>query len=212
MEGKNLKDISNDKKLIYMTDNILSRKWKQRYAKLSKEKQVKLDILSEESSENYQLKVIKRKRPTMKIGDIFIVNPKENLYFYGVILCADVMNMMGSGMISIVIFKNSTKTINTEDFKMDFGNLLVAPTIVDRGYWTKGYFYNLGTSVELPGDLDYGFWRMDYINGNNKIFDEFGNVRSTDIPKIMGVFALKTFSGIAYTINQELIIDETLLL
>lgn len=69
-----------------LNNNILSNRWKERYDKLSDEIKEKLNELDNSNISDYQLQVIKRKRLYPEIGDIFKVNPRDDIYFYGVVL------------------------------------------------------------------------------------------------------------------------------
>lgn len=55
----------------HMNDNVLSRKWKERYSKQPLEIQKRLDELKEKDPNEYQLKVIRRKRIVPQTGDVF---------------------------------------------------------------------------------------------------------------------------------------------
>jgi hypothetical protein len=63
-----------------------------------------------------------------------------------------------------------------------------------------GYFYNVG-HVEVKEDR-YGFYSIC----DCKFFDEFGNDIYEE-PYLLGTYSVATISGIAYGINQEMIID-----
>ncbi|MBM6752171.1 DUF4261 domain-containing protein [Mediterraneibacter glycyrrhizinilyticus] len=64
-----------------LSDNIISRRWKERCANLPDDKRKKLETFEHS---DYQLQVIKRKRIYPQPGDIFQINPREDIYFYGI--------------------------------------------------------------------------------------------------------------------------------
>jgi hypothetical protein len=72
--------------LSYLTDNIMSAKWKKKYEQCSQEVKDKLDKLDEMLIKEYQLQVIKRKRAYPEIGDVFQIRPRENIEYYGIFL------------------------------------------------------------------------------------------------------------------------------
>ena len=75
------------KKLHNMNDNILSRKFKERYNASSEEVRRKIDMIDNSAdASQYQLKVIKRKRIYPEINDVFIINPCDDIYLVGAVL------------------------------------------------------------------------------------------------------------------------------
>jgi len=192
----NLKDINN---------NPLSRRWKKRYNEQPSDIKKMLDELSNQEFVQYQLNVIKRKRVIPRKGDIFLVNPKESLYFFGVVINDNVSNINGEGLYVVMIFRNKAESLIDTNFVVDYENLLIDPSIVGKEYWSKGYFYNIGLTVESFQDIDYGFYGV----GKGKYFDEYGKELFQE-PYLLGTFGVTTISGIAYEINKELIIDNSL--
>ena len=207
-----------------MCDNLLVRRMEERYKTLSEEKLEKLRILSDNfdngNVEAYQLKTIKRKRKIYpQKGDIFILNPKENLYFYGVVVNSEVkMRGFGENLYVVMIFRKPTKiwleeNSNIEKNKkifekflyVDFDNLLITPQIISRAYWTLGYFYNIGISIDIPIDLDYGFYSVSKYKFLNEYEEEMEHE-----PKLLGTFGCGTTIGVGHKIAKELIIDDSL--
>lgn len=62
------------------TDNPIARAWKKRYQNFSPDIQYKLDALYNASSKEYQFNVIKKSRKHPSKGDVFIINPTEDLF------------------------------------------------------------------------------------------------------------------------------------
>ena len=161
----NLKDINN---------NPLSRRWKKRYNEQPSDIKKMLDELSNQEFVQYQLNVIKRKRVIPRKGDIFLVNPKESLYFFGVVINDNVSNINGEGLYVVMIFRNKAESLIDTNFVVDYENLLIDPSIVGKEYWSKGYFYNIGLTVESFQDIDYaciiiGILQPARYKGKNKI-------------------------------------------
>lgn len=191
--------------LTHMYDNVLSRKWEERYSKQPLDIQKKLDELSEEDSRKYQLKVIKRKRIIPQTGDVFLVNPIQDIYFYGIVLNDNINNINGNGLSVIMIFKSKTREQTIDNFTLDFDNILIGPCTVGKEYWSRGYFYNIARLDSIM-KIDYGFY--DVIDG--KYYDEY-EVELKHNPKYLGLFGVSTITGIAYHIKRELIMDNSLL-
>lgn len=188
------------------SDNPLSRRWKTRYENQPDSIKQRLDILRNQNVKDYQLKVIKRKRGYPEKGDVFLINPKDSLYFFGVVVNNNVSNINGNNLLVIMIFRDKAKSLEDNVFRADYTNLLIEPCIVGKEYWVKGLFYNVG-NIELNEKIDYGFYSV----GKGKYFDEYGKEMLHE-PRLLGTYGVSTISGIAYKVNKELIIDENLLL
>ncbi|MCL1799241.1 MAG: hypothetical protein FWG23_05860, partial [Eggerthellaceae bacterium] len=71
-------------------ENILLEAWKRRVAALPEDTQRQLEEYRKADSFTDELVPIKRKRPKLEAGDVFVVQPIEGLYFYGRVLKANV--------------------------------------------------------------------------------------------------------------------------
>ena len=80
------------------TDNPIARAWKKRYQNFSLDIQYKLDALYNASSKEYQFNVIKKSRKHPSKGDVFIINPTEDLFLYGVVLNSNINNICGNDL------------------------------------------------------------------------------------------------------------------
>ena len=184
-----------------MNNNIIANRWKQKYAEQPIDIKEKLDKLDDARVEEYQLQVIKRKRIYPQVGDIFEVNPKNDIILHGVVINNHINNINGEDLLLIQIFreKEDIKKIICNGVKNE--HLLIPPQIVGKEYWTRGYFYNVDY-IENINKLDnYGF----YIIGEGKFCDEYGYELIYE-PQLLGIYGVATISGIARKINQELII------
>ena len=188
-----------------INDNPLSREWEERYAKQPPDVQKKLDELKEAPSMN-QLEVIKRKRVVPQTGDVFLASPVKGIYFYGIVLNDHPNDIFGGDLFVIILFKTKTKEQTMNNFKLDFDNILTAPRIVGKEYWTRGYFYNIGKTDLNVDNIDYGFY--DVID--RRYYDEYEE-ELDHIPRYLGIFGAATIIGVAYDIWVELIIDSSLL-
>ncbi|HPT61121.1 MAG TPA: immunity 26/phosphotriesterase HocA family protein [Bacillota bacterium] len=195
----------------FSDDPILQRQ-KKRFAGLPPEVRDKINALDNMHPRDYQLKVIKRKRTKPQEGDIFVVCPREGLYFYGRVLKADIKHIRQSetfeGKHVIVVFKTKTRNLDLSDYSPDYEDLLIEPSIVDGGYWRCGWFYTIA-NVSLDDyekALDYGFY--DVIHG--KFCTAEGNELDHE-PKHFTDYMLSSFSMVARYIEREAIINPDLL-
>lgn len=191
--------------LDYLVNNILSRRWKKRYEIQPDNVKKQIDELSFRDLKEFQLRVIKRKRKYPEKGDIFIVNPRENLYFKGLVVNNHVCNKNGDEQILIMISNVEYNSMDEDitNFVFDIRNLLIAPALVTTLYWTRGFFYTIGNVGNISIKETYGFYSLTDIG----FCDEYGN-KVKQRPDIVGGFGITTDSGIAYEINRELIIKE----
>lgn len=179
--------------------NPLAQREEARYNSLSSVIKEKLRVFEEQDPEEYQLKVIKRKRIKPQKGNIFLVSPKENMYFLGVVINAGFNIPEGDDMSVVFILKDMVKSPDDIYIPEDITNLLIEPCIVGRWYWNKGFFYNVGMDIDIPENIDYGFYSI----GEGYV-DEYDNPLEKE-PELVGISGVCTWMGIAYHINYELI-------
>lgn len=185
-----------------INDNIITNRWKQRYAEQSEEIREKLDKLNNARVEEYQLQVIKRKRIYPEIGDVFQINPKNDIMLQGIVVNNHINNINGDDLILILVFKPNISVSEVIGKGVIDDDLLISPIMVGKEYWTRGYFYTIASNEAVATIKDYGFYSI----GKRKFFDEYGNEVSGE-PKLLGTYGVATISGIAREINQELIIS-----
>lgn len=195
-----------------INDNPISNAWKNRYAAQSDETKRKLDELKKADPKQYQLKVIKRTRNEPSEGDIFVLSPRENIYFYGRVLKSNINHIWKDTFVHgknvIVVFKAKNTEISMDRYSPDYDNLLIKPAIVDKSYWSKGFFFTIGNNpVEsLERNLDIGFYSI-----HKKEFLKETGVTINHLPSIFGTYGITTIIGIAYEIEKELIINPSIL-
>ena len=185
--------------LSYLKDNIMSRRWKTKYEQCSQEVKDKLDKLDDMYIGEYQLQVIKRKRIYPEIGDIFKICPYANMEYFGIVVNNHVNNKNDDDLIVVFIFKSGIDIKQTIKNGIKKEDLLINPEIVGKEYWARGYFFNVD-HIEIQVN-NYGFYSI----GKCKLVDEYGN-EILEEPYLLGTYGVATISGIAYGINQELII------
>lgn len=184
-----------------INDNIISRKWQARCSKLPADVREKLGRLENSPPSEYQLQVIKRSRTYPEIGDIFKINPIENLDLFGIVLNNHISNINGDDLLLVLIFKQNIDISKSLADEVSEDDLLIPPQIVGQEYRSRGYFYNVG-KYDKPLDIaDCGFYSV----GKGRFFDEFGNELAKQ-PRLLGTFGVATITGVAKKIRRELII------
>lgn len=187
--------------LKYLKDNILSNRWKQRYEKLPKEVKNKLDTLNNSKVEEYQLQVLQRKRTYPNVGDIFQLSPREDFFLKGIVVNNHISNINGEDLVLVFIFKPDSNVDEVLKNGVEKDDLLIAPAIVGKEYWTRGYFNNISNNMDVKKIREYGFYSI----GKGKFFDEYG-AEILKEPTLLGTYGVATITGIAKEVNQELII------
>ena len=138
--------------------NILSKRWEERYKSLSVEVKRRLKWLDAQKLKDIQLRVIKRKRDYPEIGSIFKLNPKEELYLYGIVINNHINNNNGDDLLAVVIFKEGVNIKESLNRGVEKEDLLLRPTVVGKEYWTRGYFYNIDKAETNSLVGRYGFF------------------------------------------------------
>ena len=183
-----------------INDNIITNRWEAWYEKLSDDKKKKIDDLYNAEVAEYQLQVIKRKRTYPEIGDMFKINPKNEIFLYGVVINNHINNINGDDLILILIFKQGVNVERCIEEGIKGDDLLLYPEIVGKEYWARGYFYNYSHYDQHINIDNYGFYSI----GRGTFVNEYGE--EIDEPQILGRYSVVTDTGIARMINRELII------
>lgn len=167
------------------------------------------DKMSEQFTE---LLLQKKSRRKPKIGDIFALRVKEDLYFYGKVLKTEINNphplFQGWNLICVYDF-SSQDIINTDLSKLSEHDLLLPPLVTNHKGWYDGYFLTIGNEniTEDEMQIDYGFWddlRKIYRNEEGTILDKK--------PNLVSRYALVSYGGIGRAIHRVLNKEEHLLL
>ena len=197
------KRVFGDKGIVHMENfqnNILTRRWEERYNKLPKDIQKKLDEFQNMDIAEHQLQIIKRQRIYPEIGDIFEIRPNEIITLHGIVVNNHINNINGDDLLLIVIFKNGVDVRRSTDRGIHRDDLLIPPQIVGKEYWSRGYFYNVSKYSEKITVDNYGFYHV----GSWKFTDEYGNEIKNE-PSLIGTGGVCTIWGIGYKIKEELI-------
>lgn len=186
-------------------DNPIARAWEKRYQSFSSDIQYKLDELYNASSKEYQFNVVKKSRKHSTRGDVFVINPINDLFLYGVVLNSNINNICGDDLYVIIILKERAEINKKKEIRLITDNILVGPCIVGKEYWTKGFFGRTDINIQDIPQFSYGF----YYIGKSKYVNEFGN-EIFEKPDMIESFGVATITGIAYKVRKELIIQPDL--
>ncbi len=104
---------------------------------------------------------MKKSRKAPREGDIFVVQPITDIFYYGKVIQTNISSKDScvNGMFLIYIYDklSTSKSIPTD---LDCSNLLIAPTIVNRLGWSRGYFETICNFpvTEKERNVSFGFW------------------------------------------------------
>ena len=116
-----------------------------------------------------------RKKPC--VGDVFVLQPFSGVFYFGKVIQSDLQSNDSfiRGMFLIYVYDcSSTKKEIVTDF--EDSNFLIAPMIVNKQPWLKGYFETIGNVPVTAQEqaADYGFWdvmKKYYVDIKGEILD-----------------------------------------
>lgn len=187
-------------------EGIIEAREKKRYQSQSPEIREQIDELWIGSFKKYKPQIMETNKIESRKGDIFLVQPKKDLYFIGVVVNTEIANVYGEDLKVIFILKNKLKTIHDSIPELELRDLLISPKIVDDKGWTEGYFYNLGKRIVIPESLSYGFFNVEKREFEN----EYGECMPKE-PEIISDMGMSDMKDVFCHINYELILDKSLM-
>ncbi|KNF08186.1 hypothetical protein CLPU_9c00820 [Gottschalkia purinilytica] len=142
-----------------------------------------------------------RKKP--KKGDVFVIQPVKDIYFFGVVIKTNIVNPEDgfiNGWNLIFIYNCPSKSIEIPNDLMK-NELLNPPDIVNNQGWLKGYFKTIGNISINEDDIikDYGFQFLE----KELYFTEEGK-RLKRRPKICGSYGLGSYGSVSTETKKAL--------
>ena len=141
-----------------------------------------------------------RKYP--KEGDIFLVQPLHNVYYYGKVIQTQIRsrNSCVNGMNLIFIYDESSDTKDIPD-DLSHCNFLISPVIINKLPWSRGYFETIGNIcvTEYERKIPFGFW-----NFQSKTFVNAEGVPLTYKPKYWSDYGLASYAVVGEKIQDAL--------
>lgn len=195
------------------SENPISLKYKKRYDEQPQSIKDKLDSFR---NFDYQLRVIQKTTSKINIGDVFLLSPRENIYFYGKVLKTNIKTINNDtfveGKQTVFIHRCRTSQISLDNFKSNYNDLLISPSIVDISYWRKGFFYTIGNLplTDVEKNLDYGFYKFGIQGIRDGFFCTEEGEKLNHQPRINGIYGIATITGIAAEIEKEIIMEPSL--
>src|SRR5690606_22860027 len=108
-----------------------------------------------------ELIAMKKSRKPPVEGDVFVIQPKENNFYFGKVIKTKIesTNQAFTGMNLIYLY-NCLSHAKEIPANLDEHELLFAPTVVNFQGWLKGYFETVGNQpvTDKESCVDYGFF------------------------------------------------------
>lgn len=133
------------------------------------------------------LRVLKPSRKKPQPGDIFAMQPADELFLFGQVVLADFYGPMPSSYLIYVYDKRST-TRDPDLRELTPDGLLIPPIFINKMPWTKGYFETVAHRDLATQVLQQHRFR----DWNGKVVDENG-VTCTDTTDLVGQYALSSY-------------------
>jgi hypothetical protein len=150
-----------------------------------------------------ELIVMKASRKKPKVGDIFVVQPLHEIYYYGHVVDTNIQNptnLFINGMCLIFMYKyKSNEPILPSAMDLEGSGLLFAPTVINYKGWTKGYYLTVGNIPieQMERKYDYGFWSSTA----RKYYSTTGE-ELTHKPEYRDIYGLSSYGYIGRTIHR----------
>lgn len=151
-----------------------------------------------------ELSVLKKSKTIPKVGDIFVIEPKKNQYYYGKVIKTNLISKDSfiNGMNLIYIYnKYSNEIVLPEHKALHLNELLIPPMIVNFQPWIKGYFMTIGNEeVQYEEEIiDYGF--LDITK--NRFLDISGELMLKE-PKYWTYYGLGSYGLVGKEIQKAI--------
>ena len=118
---------------------------------------------------------MKKSRKTPQKGDVFVVQPFQSVFYYGKVVKTNIHSPDScvNGMFLIFIY-DKMSAVPQIPCDLDNSSLLIAPTIVNRLGWSRGYFETICNLplTEREENMPYGFWHFQkkcFVNAEGTV-------------------------------------------
>lgn len=136
------------------------------------------------------------------MGDIFVLQPILGTFYYGKVIKTDLQSydsfIRSMFLVFIYDYYSSKKEIV---YDLETNNLLIAPQIINKQPWLKGYFETIGNVgvTTWENNIDMGFWdilRERYVDINGTPLDV--------PPKVSSIYGLGSYGIVSKEVYKAL--------
>lgn len=153
------------------------------------------------------LEMLTPSRKRLNVGDVFALKPKGHPYYFGRVIRLDAIGLAG-GAILIYIY-NAKSDDKGSIPVLDKRHLLIAPTMINRLPWSRGYFETVANLPLSDEDILHPHcfeddWRHVLFPGSPIIYrDEYGN-RLPGRTEPCGIYGLGSFRTVDDDVSEAL--------
>lgn len=121
-----------------------------------------------------QLIAMKKTRKAPTEGDIFVLQPLSNIFYFGKVIQTNLVSKDSfiNGMTLIYIYDNCSQNKEIPE-NLENSIFLVPPIIVNNQPWQRGYFETICNTAVLEKEkkINYGFWdvlKKEFVDVSGK--------------------------------------------
>lgn len=171
-----------------------------------------MEQLLKQDNDNFILNKIKTKRNMqLQVGDVFVLEPIKGKYLFGRIVevgSSDYRIARAQDTAVVFIYDELHTDMRDVPDSFETQKLLITPQIVDRGYWTRGWFYTVDNKplTEIEQKLSYGFFYptrdgMAYVDSSGE------NLMPFSEKMMLSSFGINTDIGILFKIKKQWVVE-----
>jgi len=137
-------------------------------------------------------------------GDIFVVQPKHNYYYFGKVIMTNIqgLNLNFKGMNLIFMYNYHSARMEAPQ-QLDQSKLLLAPTVVSASSWKHGYFKTIGNQAVTKAELNVDFGFFDNYDKKDAYYNVEGELLD-HIPRFSDFNGLSSFRSIGKEMHSIL--------
>ncbi len=156
---------------------------------------------------NTNLVILTPSRKRLRVGDVFVLKPKGHPYYFGRVIRLDAIGLAGEAILIYVYDAKSDDECRIP--QLDKRNLLIAPTMINRLPWSRGYFETVANvplreeEILHPHCFDDG-WHHELFPESPIIYrDEYGN-RLSGRTEPCGIYGLGSYRTVDDDVSEAL--------
>lgn len=105
------------------------------------------------NAEPINLELLKKSKKVLRSGDIFVLKPKGQDYYFGRVISTTADCGFGPPKAILIYIYNATSKDKNTIPELDKNDLLIPPTMINRLGWSRGYFENVAFRELMEDDV-----------------------------------------------------------
>lgn len=148
----------------------------------------------------------KKTRIKPKEGDMFLIQPLEDTYYYGKVIKINInsTNPFLNGWNLVYVYNRLVHGRDNNFYDLvDVNNLLIPPIVTNNRGWYDGYFETVGSQPVSSDELKLSYGFLDNSKDKHIFRNEEGIELETQPDHISG-YGLVSYGGIGRAIHRLL--------